>query len=523
MTMEWRRGASRVVAAISVIACSGLVAACAPAIIATPVTSVTTGSGRISASCRKAIVAVRRAVAEADVIDAEARHVPGFPIFRVNRLLQVLGERFGAKAGGESFNAWADRLYRLDEVATRYEISNLPDDGYRELGRQIFGRPVSREQIFAKWRTCSRLLSHSLVASSRARRDLVGTAKVPENYSELARTTGLFPLISVPVAAGWEQWKRDNLRTFYRPASDLPVAGRLVEFFPPRTTQVLRASEVRDIVERSRDPRLGIPEPMGEDLRRLLEAFAPLWVVDVAGFYDRLGHPAWNSAGEPVVDIGRPTVFTRVSHTVFGKRILLQLNYSIWFQERPRDSAMDLLGGRLDGIIWRVTLGADGKPLVYDSIHTCGCYHLLFPLRSAHAEHQAGDGGSLRERPAILRVAPDLKPGQRIELRVASATHYLQTVRASTVHSNQRSRHYYQTASDGELRSLPGPRGGRRSLFRSDGIVAGTERLERFVLWPTGVRSPGAMRQWGHHAIAFADKRHFDDPHLFDSVLWNAK
>lgn len=47
----------------------------------------------------------------------------------------------------------------------------------------------------------------------------------------------------------------------------------------------------------------------------------------------------------------------------------------------PRASllgSLDLLAGRFDGIQWRVTLDHYGRPLIYDSIHPCGCYHLFF-------------------------------------------------------------------------------------------------------------------------------------------------
>jgi hypothetical protein len=72
---------------------------------------------------------------------------------------------------------------------------------------------------------------------------------------------------------------------------------------------------------------------------------------------------------------------------------------------------------------------------------------------------------------------------------------------------------------DAPLRAMPLPGGGSRSLFGPDGLVAGTERLERYVLWPMGVAEPGAMRQWGHHATAFVGERHFDDPRLFDRAF----
>ncbi|HAY38040.1 MAG TPA: hypothetical protein DCY53_01095 [Desulfobacteraceae bacterium] len=49
-------------------------------------------------------------------------------------------------------------------------------------------------------------------------------------------------------------------------------------------------------------------------------------------------------------------------------------------------------------------------------------------------------------------------------------------------------------------------------MFKQDSIVPESERLERFILWTTGVFSPGAMRQWGRHAVAFVGRRNFDDP-----------
>ena len=56
----------------------------------------------------------------------------------------------------------------------------------------------------------------------------------------------------------------------------------------------------------------------------------------------------------------------------------------------------------------------------------------------------------------------------------------------------------------------------RRSVFRPDGIVSGSERGERWLFWPMGVPEPGAMRQWGRHATAFVGRRHFDDPALLE-------
>jgi hypothetical protein len=77
----------------------------------------------------------------------------------------------------------------------------------------------------------------------------------------------------------------------------------------------------------------------------------------------------------------------------------------------------------------------------------------------------------------------------------------------------------YSLVDYGQLRSLPRHQDGRASMFDQDGLGIGTERLERFILWPTGVLSPGAMRQWGRHAVAFVGIRHFDDPFFMEKFF----
>lgn len=470
--------------------------------------------------CGDIVRNVRRAVADAKVGDAEARRIDGFPYLRINRFLAHLGKRFKNSPSGPAFEAWVDRLRAMDAEAIRLEITNLPTGEMLSLTKRIFGRAANRERIFEVANECAQLKRKIELADLRRRRRLLDVAYVPDNYSDLARSVGLFPLTSIPVALGWEQWKKEYLSTFHRPISAFAVQGRIVEYVPTGSNVVLTAAEVRAIIERNRDPLLGIPEPKGRDLERLFHAFAPIWQIDVTGSYDQIGHPNWHDDGASiVVDRGKPTVFTRVSHTVVGNQVLLQLNYSVWFQERPRDGPLDALGGTLDGIIWRVTLAPDGRPLIYDSVHACGCYHLLFPLEPLRSRLHKAPTRALKELPAIVNVAAMPAPGQRVMLRLATATHYLIATSVVEAQVVQNTSQGYRFADDRSLRSLRLAQRGRRSLFGEDGIIAGTERLERFVLWPTGVNSPGAMRQWGHHATAFVDRRHFDDPNLFEGIF----
>lgn len=146
-------------------------------------------------------------------------------------------------------------------------------------------------------------------------------------------------------------------------------------------------------------------------------------------------------------------------------------------------------------------------------MHNCGCYHMFFPT-AALMLHPDVDRGAL-EPPLVPQTAPALGPGERLVIRLAHRTHYIERVQATRTADGTP----YRLADYDELRSLPRPDGTRRSLFAPDGIVPGTARRERWLLWPLGVPAPGAMRQWGHHATAFIGRRHFDDPDLLERLF----
>ena len=96
---------------------------------------------------------------------------------------------------------------------------------------------------------------------------------------------------------------------------------------------------------------------------------------------------------------------------------------------------------------------------------------------------------------------------------IAARTHYIEQV---AIARGAESLVRYAFRPYDELRSLPRAGGASASVFGPDGLIAGTERLERFLFWPMGISSPGAMRQWGRHATAFVGRRHFDDADLLE-------
>jgi hypothetical protein len=168
-----------------------------------------------------------------------------------------------------------------------------------------------------------------------------------------------------------------------------------------------------------------------------------------------------------------------------------------------------LLSGLLDGVVFRVTLAPDGTPLVYDTMHSCGCYHMFFT--TPRAVPLPAPPGEL-EWAFVPQKLRSMGHEDRIVVRLASRTHYVERVFRDQDDSLAR----YELRPYNDLRSLPKMTGGARSAFGPDGIIAGTERAERLLFWPMGIANAGAMRQSGHHATAFVGRRHFDDADLFE-------
>lgn len=498
--------------------------------------------------CARLLREADRAIDAAGVRDALAARVPGFPYLRVDRITAALAP---APDAGVPFVAWSHLLAQLDAQARRYESANAPTDS----------------TPFAAVDACRLVLARADDTADDTvalRAALRAAATVPDDYSAALRAVGLYPLTRLAFAAGVADWQVQTKAVFAMPLPQLPQQGRLVRYAPtplpiPVVPRVAQA------------PHLGLPVRSEASLRSLIARHAPLVDVDTASSADRIGALRWkagaDTAADPAADSAAgsvagssanwmanatgnttaaapiadappdkslriavdptdPVAYVRLTHTLVAGKPLLQIVYTLWFGARPPASAFDPLAGALDGLIWRVTLDAQGEALVYDSIHPCGCYHLFFAtsrVQARPAPRRGADGqpeGRYDESLFLPQVAPvDATARSRVLLRVAAGTHYLQRVLivpqdAALPDARPLA---YGLRDDDELRSLPLPGGGgRRSAFGPDGLIAGSERSERYYFWPMGIDSAGQMRQWGRHATAFVGRRHFDDPTLVD-------
>ncbi len=445
-------------------------------------------------TCRTLYREVDTAIVREEVRDYGSSLVSGFPYLRTTRLLASFRDNLIEQ---EQWSTWAGHMATLDAEARALELRNL--------STPVAGHPS--DSLRGELDRCRKCLLVADLAQPERRAALRVAAHVPDDYVTWWRGAGLYPLTAPIVSANISAWHAETRNTFATPLTALPVAGELVRWAssPAMSSDIpLNAVQVSEILHRSRDS-LGIPLPAPAELDRLFETFAPIWEVDVTDDNDRIGMLRWNNG--PVVDVARPILYRKVSHTRFGDQVLLQLNYIVWFLAR---SGNDLYAGHLDGINWRVTLGPDGEPWLFDAIHNCGCYHEFFP--SQHLRLRSDLPTGYFEPPLLPQPAPGHQP---LVLRLAHHTHFIQRVYHE---ESPRAAQPMVWAEYDALRSLPAD-GGYRSLFGKYGLIAGTERSERFILWPMGIRSPGAMRQWGRHATAFVGRRHFDDAFLIESLF----
>jgi hypothetical protein len=445
-------------------------------------------------ACARWYQALDDKIDEAGVRDAQYARVAGFPYLRADRFIASSGER--AASSPTAMRLFAERLLELDLEARAFEIHNLPSwNG-------------SRREAIAHTADCGRLLVGLDLARAASQQAIREQARVPDDYSTTARVLGLYPLTRYFFAGGVRQWESEARQLLARPADD--QAPGVVRFAPP-AQQVLARSTVAGMLERARFDPLGQPLFTAHEIELLAATYAPTFEVAIAADYDRFGELRWRRGGStPEVQAAEAAVYVQRAYARYGERVLLQLVYTLWFPERPKSGTFDLLGGRLDGLVWRVTLAPDGEPLVYDSIHPCGCYHQFFPTPRARARPAPDTREEWAFVPARL---PRVAEGQRPVVRVDSGTHYIREVKL--VHGIDSVVRYSFHPYD-ELRSMMRLQGGMRSAFGPDGLIRGTERLERFFFWPMGIASAGAMRQWGRHATAFVGRRHFDDADLLE-------
>lgn len=452
--------------------------------------------------CQEFFERLDEKVREADVRDASAFSVPGFPYLRTSRFLSAFKERLRDE---QERKIWVRWMQDLDLRSKKKEISNLPDEMVLSLTSK--NRP-DRESLYSQAESCSsELLNHDQTHPDFYPL-LQSLVDVPDEYSSILRTVGLYPLIALPVAVVTENSRVKIKRRFDADLKDLPVDGSLRAFVPSKV-QALGRKRVQEIIEESRKNPLSIPSPDAVGKKELVEAFAPIFVQDMVAPYDRLGEVGWKRH-RIEVNPEKPTVYYYFSHAFLRGEPILQINYAIWYAERAGDRPPSIEKGHLDGLTVRISLDDQGRLFMVEAMNNCGCYHLFTPDRERVDR--------ILSRPLMFDAMvpqwlPEISTGDRLGIRINSGWHQVQ--RLISVKEAPDPVPYELVPYD-VLEMLPHEDGRTESIFNEHGIAKGSERVERFLLFSMGIPSVGSMRQRGHHAIELIGRVHFDDPHLFD-------
>jgi hypothetical protein len=439
------------------------------------------------ASCTIFMQELDQAIALESHFDPTLKRIEGLPWVRTNRFLAGFdydqlndAER---QAWLELGSALARDAYMLEfaRLSTQTRASLRARHGFEAVDTRLDG-------CFAE-----------LPAPPSLAREVYA---VPDDYRMSQRVLGLYPITSLlarPFVAGY----RRNM-------TDLYEGGATVSFDREARYQG-QADAAPQLEADIRVDALGVPWLSHEQWQALFLRHQPELVSEIASAADLIGSPFFDHDGRIGIDATRPTVWTRVTFTRIDGRTLPQLNYAFWFPARPAESSLDIYAGELAGLLWRVTLDEAQKPVLYDSIHRCGCYHKLFLPQGTTIDVSRISG----EKPLFFRLDETVDTSRGLRLRLAAGNHYIIDVDARETGTEAIP---YTLRPYAQQLTLPTPDGAARSLYGADGIIHQSRRAERFLFWPLGIPSAGAMRQSGMHATAFIGRRHFDAPELLEDL-----
>jgi len=127
----------------------------------------------------------------------------------------------------------------------------------------------------------------------------------------------------------------------------------------------------------------------GDDL---LSRHAPVFIIEnPASSYNRIGTPAASLAATEkervFVDSGKPTIYTRMQRSDTETDSYTHLYCRVHFEKVPVKIVPFHIGaGNNVGLIVVVSLNGEGVPILYTTVHTCGCYLAFIPTTGLSRE-----------------------------------------------------------------------------------------------------------------------------------------
>lgn len=439
-------------------------------------------------SCLNLSLQFRETVSTQAATNASAPALPALPLFHQNRFINHLA---GQASSEPEIQEWFQLASTLGSDIRQSENQNLPT-------------PWTQTQL-QQLNDCAETFSRDDSHASGRRQLLTQLTDFPDHYRIVPQWLGFNGLLR-PIF----KWRigllhKEEKRLFQQHNNLAETVSYGLDEAGTDSGTVIQ-HWFNQAYENS---PLSLPVLTENQLETLFKRHAPNLSIELEADNDQIGSPTLHS-GKLKVDTRKPVSYILPSFTEFAGERLLQLNYVFWFSERRPRTFIDLYSGAIDSLIWRVTLDKKGQVLLYDSIHSCGCYHKYFIA----SDLVTARPNPLSKEPANIFELSGTTPDSRIQLQLTGNEHYV----VGANYQRLENKISYQLENYTKLSNLDDAEA-KTSLFSPTGIIKGSERLERFTLWPTGIESVGAMRQWGTHATGFVDVQHFDDPKLLNSYF----
>ena len=445
-----------------------------------------------------------KAVDKAGVRNASTFPVPGFPYLRTDRFLQGIRDRIENEAQEQ---VWVQWMLQHNLDAREKEIKNLPDSAVGDLAARL-GEPSDRNALIEKVKSYSKKsLSHDQNKTDFY--DALKSAqRIPDEYSIVMRTFGLYPLWAPPIAYVTDG-VYDEFRQWHKtPPEDLEIQGNLKTYVPLLNVK-LSGQDVSRIFGSSKRNALGVPALSSQEIQKLVRAYAPIIYQDVVADYDDIGQVFWNDR-HVSINPRKPAIYYYITYAFFKSEPVLQLNYVFWYLGRDGPNPPWIERGSLDGITFRITFDSEGKPFMVDIQNNCGCYYFSVP----HKERvKRIIPQTLAIDPFVPAWLPQSFPEKRLKLRINSGWHQVQNIDTGEIPLKALA---YELVPYASLEALQHGDGRTESIFDPTGIAKDSPRIEPLIFFPSGIHDIGSMRQRGHHAIKLVGRAHFDDPELFD-------
>ena len=433
--------------------------------------------------------------------------IEGFPYLAADRFLASMKDRIDSD---EAFTSWLDRMAELSLESRFKEIRNIPLAAIKRFHDETnLIENSSREALWESTQAYAAVMMRSDKTRNGFREALKEAVRVDDDYSMTLRVFGIYPVAALPLAYVSEGFF-DKLRGWQKtPVEEHQILGELVTYQSRGKVGVNREETSRKFRTAKRDG-LGLPVLDKDQKSSLAQRFAPVIVQDSVDVYDTIGEVFWNDKGILEINQEQPVVYYFFSNSFLRGKPIWQINYVFWYPGRLGNNTPWFERGFIDGVTVRVSLDLNGEPFMIDLMNNCGCSHQFFPRKKLIA--------GIKERSMMFDALvpawmPETFPEKPVKIRINSGWHQVLHIGEEPTTDLIKQ---YELRPYAELESLPYKGETYKSMFNTEGLVPGSDRVEPYFMFSSGIRDIGAMRQRGHHPTALIGRAHFDDPNLFD-------